>query len=342
MPIIDLQRRLREAGRIRIGEKVSRNGKTYPGKLETFRLTSADERSLGAAAALYGGEVKRWADAPVGEQYELVTGAKRLPIVMPPGDTCFSQWYETWSGGGCTRRCDGRREVIGDQPCVCDPDNRECKPHTRLSVILADLPGVGVWRLDTQGWYAATELAGTVDILRAMNGAVVAWLVLEQRQVKRPGEPTKNFPVVALDLDLRVRDLMAPQGVDAATGEIVPITPVPALPAPSVQEQMAVVAEPRPSRKRTATLPPTGLAPRRVADVAAAIEVPIDDMRALHDRIAALDPSGQTTYAEEKVKFGFPDLTAKSAHLWTADAFAVARKTVQELEDSAKPFEGSA
>ena len=76
MPIIDLQRRLREAGRIRIGEQVptkDRDGNptTRPGKLERFRFTSPDKASMLAIADLCGGEVRPWEAAPVGEQFEL-------------------------------------------------------------------------------------------------------------------------------------------------------------------------------------------------------------------------------------------------------------------------------
>ncbi len=45
--IIDLQRRLREVGRIRIGEKVATsNGRSRPSKLSTFRFTSRDRQVI--------------------------------------------------------------------------------------------------------------------------------------------------------------------------------------------------------------------------------------------------------------------------------------------------------
>ena len=51
MPIIDMQRRLAETGRIRIGQQVAatkRDGTptTRPSKLETFRITSANEKAI--------------------------------------------------------------------------------------------------------------------------------------------------------------------------------------------------------------------------------------------------------------------------------------------------------
>ena len=151
--IIGIQRRLAEAGRIRIGEKVQATRKdgtttSRPAKLEEFRITSQHKPFLDALAKTYGGRVVKWDDAPTGQQWELRTTAKSLNVIVPPSDMSFSQSYELWSGGGCSRRCDGVTNSILQCPCVCDPENRECKPHTRLSVMFAELPGSGMWRLD--------------------------------------------------------------------------------------------------------------------------------------------------------------------------------------------------
>jgi hypothetical protein len=224
VPILNLQRRLREAGRIRIGQQVAtNNGKRRPAKLDRFRLTSSDRAPLDAAAALYGGQVERWADAPVGEQWELITTTNVMPVVVPPEQMAFSQWNELWSGGGCVRRCDGVTEQLTDQSCVCvAEDDMQCKPTTRLSLILSDLPGLGVWRLETHGYYAATELAGTVEICAAAasRGQLLpAVLRLEQRQVKRidKGKPvTRNFAVPILDIPLRPMNLAGALGGNPA------------------------------------------------------------------------------------------------------------------------------
>lgn len=207
MPILDLQRRLREVGRIRIGIQVPmKNGKSRPSKLDTFRLTSQDEVAIRAAAGMFGGTVNRWDDAPTGEQWEVITETNVLPVVVPPAATVFSQWMERWSGGGCERRCDTQTEVLSQKPCLCaDEDERSCAPTSRVNVILRDLPGLGVWRLETHGWYAATELAGTVEVCiqAATRGQLLpAVLRLEQRQVKRPGEAVKKFAVPVLDIQV--------------------------------------------------------------------------------------------------------------------------------------------
>ena len=267
MPIIDLQRRLREAGRIRIGEQVptkDRDGNptTRPGKLERFRFTSPDKASMLAIADLCGGEVRPWEAAPVGEQFELYADCKSLDVLVPPVDLAFSQWFELWSGGGCKRRCDGQTNVINDSACACDPDNMDCKPTTRLGVILTAIQGIGIWRLETHGWNAAQELNGAIEVLRVIQnrGAMVpARLLLEQRQSKKDGK-THNFAVPVLDLNLSVAALTGGMAAPAAIES--GVTPM-ALPAvSSISEQVRPPA-PRPARSNAAApLPATGIAPR--------------------------------------------------------------------------------
>lgn len=215
-PIIDLQRRLVQVGRIRMGEK---NEKGHPTRLTEWKLTSRDQVRLAEAAKVFGGTVQPWA-ARDGE-YELHTETDALPILLMPGQT-ISQFYELWSGGGCKRRCDGETEQLTDGACLCDPEARECKPHTRLNVLLPDVPGIGCWRLDTSGWNAAVELAGTVDLLElatARGALLPARLRIDQRVQVKDGL-TKKFPVPTLDIDVRPLEMVAlTRG--AVQGEIV-------------------------------------------------------------------------------------------------------------------------
>ncbi len=251
MPILTIQRRLHEAGRIRIGEKreaTNRQGQPImrPAKLDRFRLTSRNRTPLDAAAELYGGHVRPW-DAPDGQQWEVITDSQALPVIVPPGDIAFTQWLEAWSGGGCLRRCDGETEQLTGQPCICAGENEPaCKPHTRLSVMLRDLPGLGVWRLDTQGWNAATELGGAVDVCQqamARGRLLPATLRLEVREQRKPGEPVRKFAVPLLDVGVRLDQLGLVMGAgDAALptldapDEDLRALPAPAAPADVVEE----------------------------------------------------------------------------------------------------------
>lgn len=232
MPIITLQRRSRELGRIRIGQVVqSGNGKTRPSKLDRFRLTSASKDLLDKVAALYGGTVAAWTPANGGPpQWEVVTDSTRLPVLVPPQPV--SQYYELWAGGGCQRRCDGERELLSDVPCLCSPDpaERDCKPTTRLNVVLRDVEGIGVWRLESHGYYAATELPEVAEFLARASGYVSAWLTLEERIVKRENQ-TRRFMVPALEVDITPAQLLAGGGgIAAVEGGVRPVAALTAAP----------------------------------------------------------------------------------------------------------------
>lgn len=287
MRIIDLQRRLREIGRIRTGDQTISNGRARPRKLERFRLTSRDRRVIEAAAERWGGEAAEW-QAPDGRQWQVYVAVDEIPVVIPPGDMSFSQSYEQWSAAGCQVRCDGRWDHISDQACHCDPSNRACEIHTRLSVMVPDLPGIGVWRLETQSWYAAVELGGLVELCTSQAEAGVmipARLRLEQRTVKRfgaDGRPvTRRFAVPVLDLDVHPLALGAggaaagqlvagaAAGQPAARPAITPVPPPERALAPSVAEQVEAVEQERPRSSRQAPIPRSGLRPRTAAEAAA-------------------------------------------------------------------------
>lgn len=251
--IVNLRRAPRELGRIRLGD---RGAKGQPQRLETFRLTSADRFLLDAAAALYGGTPRPWAGKD--GQFELYTETNELPCMVPG---TMSQHYELWSGGGCQRRCDGETVTttangnLTTSPCVCDPDERECALVSRIPLILPTLPGLGVWRLETHGWYAATELPEVVEMLgRLRQGGTYpqATVAIEQRSVKRNGK-TKNFPVPVL----RIKEAL----ITLLTGEVPTKSPPAALPAPGGQ-----TAPPAARGHATAsTAPPAGI-PARAGD----------------------------------------------------------------------------
>ena len=99
---------------------------------------------------------------------------------------------------------------------MCDPDKRkagaasECKLTTRVSFMLPDVPGLGVWRLDSHGWNAAVELPGTLDVLaRAAHEQkfIPAVLSVQHRTRKTDGQ-TRRYIVPVIELpDVTLRQL---------------------------------------------------------------------------------------------------------------------------------------
>jgi hypothetical protein len=298
MPIITLQRQMRELGRIRTGIQVAsgQGGRKRPAKLETFRLTSSSRELIEAAAEAYGGTVTPWQNGDSAE-FEVVTTAAALDIVVPPGQP-VSQWYELWSAGGCQRRCDGVTNVLTMTPCACPADVEQrlelaakgeaCKATTRLNVMLPALPDLGVWRLESHGFYAAVELAGAAEILAmasATGRLIPARLRLDQREKKVPGKPTNRYAVPVIEfVETRMADLQL-------TGPDAPSRPQLAAGRPAAPELPST------------TLPAT-------SDLRAPVTEPARTVEGLtrEQLVAALEAAGVSIpFAQERAKQLFPD-----------------------------------
>ncbi|NUS86354.1 MAG: hypothetical protein HOY75_27435 [Streptomyces sp.] len=215
MPIIDLQRRMRQLGEIRLGHVVpTANGKTRPAKLNEFRFTSPSREILASVAELYGGEVKPWTPANGGpSEFEVYSKANRLPVLIPPRDA-VSQWYELYAGSKCQRRCDGVTEHKSDRPCVCNPEKRQCKITTRVNVMLRDVPALGQWLLISKGYYAGVTLPPAAELLAQAGGYVAGWLGMEEKLVQLDEGPAR-FMIPTLDVEITPAELMAGNTVGA-------------------------------------------------------------------------------------------------------------------------------
>lgn len=217
-PIASLARRLPEAGRIRTGMK---SGKAMKALAE-FRFTSHDQEALGQIAEMYGGEVKPWSDPKAAAgQFECITDAPEIRVVLPPDPLGGTPIYELWGGGGCERRCDGvtcttqQAGPDGPEPvdidCICVARNEmACKVTTRLNVILPEVRFAGVWRLDTKSFNAAQELPGMVDMIQSQQarGLAYATLSLKQRRSVQAGQ-TRKFVVPQLGVPASIEQLAA-------------------------------------------------------------------------------------------------------------------------------------
>jgi len=219
VPVADLGRRMVEHGRIRLGIKSGKAMKS----IDTFRFTSPDKNAIEQLAMQYGGEAKAWSDpkASPTNQYEVVTKANDIAVWIMPGGLDVS--YEMWSGGGCVRRCDGvecetsQRSFDADYepvmvPCICDNKQKmECRPYTRLNVVIPSIPFGGSWRLESKGWNAAEELPGMADMISQLQdtGVLRGRLRLEHRQ-SQGGR--RKFVVPTLDIDTSVEEILSGSG----------------------------------------------------------------------------------------------------------------------------------
>lgn len=285
MAIIDLQRRGQQIGRIRIGEQVAvikdgkDTGRTRPARRETFRLTTGSRHQADAIAALLGGTPRPW-----NGEWEVPTDASEINVMVPPRDQVISQHYEMWTAGGCQRRCNSQYDEISEGPCKCphaeDPDDPEevqraalqraklakqqvpqaCSLVTRLNVMIPDLPGLGVFRLDTGSYYAAVEIGDAAALLQAARDRGVflpAILRIDHRQRVANGQ-TKKFPVPVLEILATFRQIA---GGELEAGGITAQLP----PAPGTQWKALTAGIPVPAPP---VAPATGMSAQYYADLA--------------------------------------------------------------------------
>ena len=207
MPMLTAQQKLRELGRIRLGERTGTRG--APKRLDTFRFTSASRALIEQAAAVYGGTVQPW-KSQRGDEWSVVSEASEIEIVIPPR-RYLDQWFELWKAGGLQRRCNGEVEQLTQTRCKCphEPSERQalakegeaCSPTSYLWMMLPGIEGLGTWRLVTGSWYAAEELSGVADLLAqaSVNNLMIpASLRIDPRMRKRDGR-TNRYAVPVID-----------------------------------------------------------------------------------------------------------------------------------------------
>jgi hypothetical protein len=206
-PLIEIQRRLAEAGRIRMGEK---SDKGAPQRLSTWRITSPTKDLIEQAAGLYGGTPGTW-QSPTGEQFEVVTLTAELPVLVMPGYS-FRQAYEFRTSPTLVeRRCDGI-EMDDGSPCKCNAEGEEdkCAIITRLVVALPELTTMLGWRLETKGENAARELLASMDLVQGVaNGRpfVPARLRIVERRGNVNGQAVR-YVVPVVDVQVRYAEVL--------------------------------------------------------------------------------------------------------------------------------------
>jgi hypothetical protein len=274
MSVLDIQRRGQQIGRLRMGEQVAvikdgkDTGKMRPARRDTWRLTTGSRHMADAAALHYDSEARPW-----NGQWEVDTKLSEITVMVPPRDAVISQNYEMWTAGGAARRCNSQFEQISGGPCLCphasDPDDAEesarmalrradmarknppqaCHLITRVSFMIPDLPGLGVFRLDTSSYYAAVEIGDAAMLMQAARDQGVflsAILRIDQRQ-RVAGGQTKKYPVPVLEILSTFRQIAS--GELAAGGVVAQLPPAPG-------GQPRAIAAAAPAGARPTSAPP--------------------------------------------------------------------------------------
>jgi len=209
MPIKGLSdnRRLPRLGKIHLGVKQMKDGKEYPVPVDYFVFP------------------QEWAEL-VKNNY----GSYKpniLPIIIPAEDEEYwaNQYYRKYvqskglqcKGDGTTANCVGR-DGVGMKEVECggkecgDYRKGKCKPMMLLQFMLPDLPGLGVWQIDTGSVNAILNINSMASLLRTLYGHVSMIpmkLVLEPQSVKTPEGKQRTLQIMNLRVDYKLQDMQA-------------------------------------------------------------------------------------------------------------------------------------
>jgi hypothetical protein len=255
IPLDQLQGTMPRIGKLSAGYMESKtvNGRvvTYPAKSRTLVFRSSSPEILRAAAQIVRGTVSKSPNPRAeGSVWRLVSEATDLEVLIASDDRRDAPArYEAWGASGKIRECDGhtcrfmidpktgeRRENV---PCWCvaqglqAEDGDACRITTRLNLFVpafVDIPGIGVWQLESRGRTTYQDLKGLRDLFQRMRlpGAMGAPVTLRIEIVRRrnpgSGDP-QEFPVFRFQSKLSLNDTLARAREFAATVEPAKLPP---------------------------------------------------------------------------------------------------------------------
>jgi len=163
---------------------------------------------------------------------------KQLNIMFPVEDyNDFAiQWLRCYSftqglvckGNGmiCRRKVDVITGAMADHTTIewewqdgllCDPDTcsdyikeKQCRRVMNLLFLMPDVPGFGVWQLDTTSFYSIVNINSSVDLIKRLCGRISfipLILSLEPQLVEPPGIKRKTIHILQVRSDVKLVDI---------------------------------------------------------------------------------------------------------------------------------------
>jgi len=206
-------RRFPRLGKIRLGIKKEGQKGPYPSATDYF--VCPDE-----VKAIHGGD------------------PRELPIMFPSDDLelIAPQWYKCYSythglickgnGKTCRRKVDVDTGDFANRDTkewemadgICEPEHcpmlgsKQCKKMLSLLFILPEVPGLGVYQLDTSSFYSIVNLNSQLapdGFLRPFTRGRIAFIPsIEPREVTPPGVGRKAIHVLNIRADVKLADII--------------------------------------------------------------------------------------------------------------------------------------
>jgi len=166
---------------------------------------------------------------------------RELPVMFPSDDLelVAPQWYKCYSysqgllckgdGKHCKRKVDIDTGDFADRDTktwelhdgICEPEHcpklgsKQCRKMMSLLFILHEVPGLGVYQLDTGSFYSIVNLNSQLaadGFLRHFTQGRIAFIPLilsvEPQEVNPPGEGRKTVHILKVRADVKLADII--------------------------------------------------------------------------------------------------------------------------------------
>jgi len=203
--------RLPRIGKIHLGiKKKNSKGVEYPVQTDYFVVTPSDTTPENAAKLfkeVYG-------ERP-----------KELNIMFPLNDreSFFPQAYKRYSAAGLMCKGNGHIAIENVEGKLternCDPEFCEyfqkghCKLRAHLQVILPDIPGLGVWQIDTGSFNSVRNINSAIAFVQALTGGRISMIPLKliiraHKGRDDKGVTTNNFVLDIASDKIKMNDIL--------------------------------------------------------------------------------------------------------------------------------------
>jgi len=218
MPIKGLseQRRIPRLGKIHLGiKKKNPKGVEYPSATEYFVVPPEIAKHYGDTPTelpimIPVEDEEYWAS-----QYYRCYSRTRGLICKGDGDTC-RRMVDTKTGGLASK---DSKEVIWKVELPCEGrgcphyQNKQCREVMNLQFMLPEIPGLGVWQIDTSSINSIRNINSSAELIRGICGHIrmlPLLLTLEKQEVINPDDgKKKNVCVLNLRHGSSLHSLLA-------------------------------------------------------------------------------------------------------------------------------------
>jgi len=232
MPVKGLsdQIRLPRLGKIRLGVKVSGAMSSYPKQVDYFVCPEAVRNVYGERPGelriLFPNEDEgKWAS-----QFYRCYSRQRGLVCKGDGERASALVDENTD---CLATANSISACLKEIDCdlpTCPYYGKQCRRVMNLQFLLPDVPGLGVWQIDTSSYWSITNVNSAVRLVRQLCGRVgmiPLTLKLQPHEVQPEGEK-KTVYVLNLDTQCTLVDMLAyarspvPESGMAESGVVLP------------------------------------------------------------------------------------------------------------------------